>query len=57
MWYAEARKNFWTMKQFEEYKWEKQFQHAKVDVQYHVTIENFGEQIRPPTIENREKDD
>lgn len=57
VWYAEARKNFWTMKQFEEYKWEKQFQHAKVDVQYHVTIENFGEQIRPPTIENREKDD
>lgn len=48
VWYVPARKNFWTVKQFEKYDWEKHFQDADIDVQYDVMIENFGEQIRPP---------
>lgn len=50
VWHAEARKNFWTMDQFQKYDWDKQFQKAKVDIKFDITIENFGEQLKPPSI-------
>jgi spore germination protein KC len=54
VWYAAARKNFWTMKQFEEYDWEKQFRDADVEIHYDIEIDSFGEQIRPPTLKKDE---
>ncbi|MFD1706467.1 Ger(x)C family spore germination protein [Siminovitchia sediminis] len=49
VWYVPARKQFWTVKQYEDYNWEKKFQQADVDINYEVKIENFGEQIKPPS--------
>ena len=54
VWYAAARKNFWTMKQFEDYDWDRQFTEADVDINFIIEIESFGEQIRPPTLEKDE---
>jgi spore germination protein KC len=50
VWYAAARKNFWTMKQFEDYDWDQAFAEAGVDIVFDIEIESFGEQIRPPTL-------
>ncbi|MBM7717418.1 Ger(x)C family spore germination protein [Siminovitchia sp. FSL H7-0308] len=55
-WHINARKHFWTMKDFQKYDWEKHYQHAKVDVRFKVTIENFGAQIKPIPIKPSEKD-
>lgn len=54
VWYAAARKNFWTMKQFEEYNWEKHFTEADVDINFEIEIDSFGEQIRPPNLKKGE---
>lgn len=56
VWYINARKQFWTMKDFQKYDWEKHYRDAEVDVNFKVTIENFGEQLRPPRIKPSEKD-
>lgn len=56
VWYAAARKHFWTMKQFEEYNWEKHFAKADVDIDFVIEIDSFGEQIRPPTLKKGEQE-
>ncbi|KZE37160.1 spore gernimation protein GerC [Bhargavaea cecembensis] len=50
VWYAATRKNFWTMKQFEDYGWSEHFTEADVDIDFEIEIESFGEQIRPPSL-------
>ncbi|MET3576689.1 Ger(x)C family spore germination protein [Bhargavaea ullalensis] len=57
VWYATARKNFRTTGDFERYDWGEQFKKADVHVSFEVTIESFGEQLRPPTLNKREKDE
>ncbi len=46
-WYYVSRKNFWTIKQLEDYKWDEKFPDAEVKVKYHVTIKQFGKEMDP----------
>jgi len=50
VWYATARKNFWTVEEFEEFDWGEKFKKADVDIDYEVSIVSFGEQLRPPAF-------
>lgn len=57
VWYAHARKDFWTAKDYVDYNWGQKFKDAQVDISYDVTIINYGEQLRPPTLEKLDKED
>lgn len=46
-WHLEARRHFWTLQEYEQYDWNKQFEQAKVTVKYNAVIENFGKQFKP----------
>nr|WP_209812405.1 Ger(x)C family spore germination C-terminal domain-containing protein [Ammoniphilus resinae] len=49
-WYLFARKEFWTMKDYREYQWEKKYTEAKVQIEFMPSIESFGKQFKPPQI-------
>ena len=50
MWYLEARRQFWTLDEYKKYNWEKKYKDAKVDVNFDVTIESLGTQLKPDAI-------
>ncbi|TVY07805.1 Ger(x)C family spore germination protein [Paenibacillus cremeus] len=54
VWYVEARKQFWTLQEFEKYDWENQFAKATVNVKFDVSLESFGKQTSPHRIEQKE---
>ncbi|MBS4224041.1 Ger(x)C family spore germination protein [Bacillus sp. FJAT-49682] len=56
LWYLEARRKFWTMPEYENYDWEKKYTDAKVEVNYDVMIESFGETLKPAAIKKQDKD-
>lgn len=56
LWYLEARRTFWTMPDYKNYNWEQKYQTAKVDVNYDVIIESFGEQLKPADIDKPGED-
>lgn len=49
-WHQEARKKFWTWKDFEQYDFQSKYPLAEVKVNYIVEIESFGKQFTPPTL-------
>jgi len=51
LWGQLARKKFWLYKDFKDYNWMEKYKNAKVTVQYHVTIEDFGKHRTSPKIE------
>lgn len=46
-WYVAARKNFWTVDDYENYNWLDKFSQAIVDVQAEIEIIGFGQQLEP----------
>lgn len=54
VWYLEARKQFWTLEEYNKYDWEKKFTTAKVNVNFDVKLESFGKQLKPQRIEKKE---
>ncbi|MDD9268206.1 hypothetical protein ACFPES_14300 [Paenibacillus sp. GCM10023248] len=38
----EARKQFWTLKEDDNYDWERMFTKARVSIDYEVNIESYG---------------
>ncbi|MEC0267011.1 Ger(x)C family spore germination protein [Paenibacillus anseongense] len=54
IWYLEARKQFRTMDEFEQYDWEKKFTEASVNIKYDLKIESFGKQMAPQRIEQED---
>lgn len=55
LWHLKARKKFWTLKEFEDYKWEEKFADANVTVNYEVEIANFGEQTKPAKLKRAQE--
>ncbi len=49
-WHLEARSKFWTLQQFEQFDWEKQFTQANVKVNVDIEFESFGKQYKVPEI-------
>jgi hypothetical protein len=47
-WELAARKKFLTQKEYKEYGWMKHYPEAKVNIQYDITLRNFGKQLAPP---------
>ncbi|MDN4608450.1 Ger(x)C family spore germination protein [Sporosarcina highlanderae] len=47
VWYEEARREFWTMDEFIKYDWQKKYRDADVKVDFEITIESFGSQLKP----------
>lgn len=56
LWYLEARRQFWTLHEYDKYKWEEKYQNAKVDVSFDVTIQSLGSQLKPEVIKGHRKD-
>ncbi|MFK4996769.1 hypothetical protein ACI2OX_02220 [Bacillus sp. N9] len=52
----EARRTFWTIKDYNEYNWPYQYSKANVKVHYKVKIESLGEQLVPETIKKMPKE-
>lgn len=50
LWFLHARKNFWTLKQYDQFEWEEQYKDAKVHVKFDLVIESFGKQFKPAHI-------
>lgn len=48
LWSLEARKKFWKTESFYDYHWDEKYRHAKISVDYHVIMEDFGKTLRPP---------
>lgn len=46
-WSLDARKKFWTWKDFKNFSWKKNYPNAKVLVSFNVTIRGFGKQTKP----------
>lgn len=57
LWYLEARRQFWTIDAYEKYDWEKKYVNANVDVNFNVTIDSLGAQLKPETIRKGGKED
>jgi len=51
VWYEEARRKFWTMDAFLKYDWQDKYRNADVQVDFEITIESFGSQLRPQKLE------
>ncbi|MFC7366289.1 MULTISPECIES: Ger(x)C family spore germination protein [Bhargavaea] len=56
VWYATARRNFWTVSGFENFEWGEKFKEADVDLHYEVSVTSFGEQLSPPAFKKFEED-
>lgn len=56
LWYLKARQQFWTIHDYENYKWEEKYANAIVEVKFHATIESLGSQIKPEKIQKNGKD-
>lgn len=52
-WYLAARKNFWTNEAYRNYGWGDQYTNASVDVEFKLSISNFGDQISPHRFKDR----
>ncbi len=50
LWHLNARRKFWTLKQYEQYDWPKHYEHAQVRVAYELEIQSFGKQASTPKI-------
>lgn len=51
LWNLPARRNFKTVREYEQYNWEKKFPHAKVDVTFEVFLEMLGTLRKPVELE------
>ncbi|MBS4210264.1 Ger(x)C family spore germination protein [Bacillus sp. FJAT-50079] len=56
LWYLEARRTFWTIKDYDNYDWTYQYSKANVNVHYKIKIESLGEQLVPETIKKIPKE-
>jgi len=48
--YSVARRHFWTMKQYEHYDWMKSYPDGDITIRYHVTLTQFGKQLKPTNL-------
>lgn len=46
-WYLIARRQFFTLDEYEKYNWMDKYQNAKVDIEFDLRITDFGKQLRP----------
>ncbi|WP_062107033.1 Ger(x)C family spore germination protein [Bacillus niameyensis] len=56
LWYLAARREFWTIQEFEDFAWEKKYLNADVQIDFDMEIESFGEMIEPPKINKHKVD-
>jgi spore germination protein KC len=56
LWYLEARRQFWTIHEYEKYNWNEKYSNAKVEVNFDVKIESLGAQLKPEVIIDQGKD-
>lgn len=54
VWYEEARREFWTMQEFLNYDWQEKYREADVHVDFEITIESFGSQLKPQKLEQKD---
>lgn len=52
-WHLIARKQFWTLDQYDQYDWLKKFENANVKVNVDVKIIRFGKQYKMPQIKSK----
>lgn len=55
LWHLEARKNFWKTEAFYKYDWNEKYKNAHVNIQFNVTLKDFGKQLRPPKAISEEQ--
>lgn len=55
VWYEAARREFWTMPEFLQYDWQSKYRDADVHVDFKITIESFGSQLKPQKIEGKKE--
>lgn len=48
--YLIGRRHFWTMKQYEQYDWMKSYPSGEITIRYHVTLTQFGKQLKPTNL-------
>ncbi|BAQ11035.1 hypothetical protein OXB_2564 [Bacillus sp. OxB-1] len=53
VWYEVVRRKFWTMKEFENYNWQERYKNADVQLDFEITIESFGSQLKPHKIKKK----
>src|SRR5690606_34584507 len=44
LWHLQARRHFWTLRQYEQYDWPKHYENAQVRITYEIDIQSFGKQ-------------
>lgn len=49
-WYLQARKNFSTWKQYDQYDWNSKYPTADIEIEVKATLESFGKQFKPSRI-------
>ncbi len=50
LWSLKARKNFVTVGQFHDYEWMKKYEQADIDVDFDLTIKDFGQKLQPSDV-------
>jgi spore germination protein KC len=50
LWHLHARKEFWTLQQYEQFDWPKHYVNAQVRIAYELEIQSFGKQASTPKV-------
>lgn len=55
-WALIARRQFFTLEQYEQYDWIEKFKEAKINIEVNTEIESFGKQFTPPQVKKHKED-